>query len=156
MFEREKYWINYYNSYNNGYNETLGGDQGPIRKGELNGKSILTNEEVYNIRKLCLEKKIPLEVFELYKNKISKSTFEHIWRGETWKDILPEAIEYVKTKEYISSVRKFAKSKQNKNEKIRIEIKERKKGGENRLVVYEDYKNIYSLSGFNKIWYEKI
>ena len=24
--EREKYWINYYNSYKNGYNATLGGD----------------------------------------------------------------------------------------------------------------------------------
>lgn len=26
--EREKYWINYYNSYNNGYNSTLGGQKG--------------------------------------------------------------------------------------------------------------------------------
>lgn len=27
--EKEKYWIEYYNSYENGYNETLGGDGGP-------------------------------------------------------------------------------------------------------------------------------
>lgn len=27
--EREKYWINYYNSYENGYNLTLGGNSGP-------------------------------------------------------------------------------------------------------------------------------
>lgn len=26
LSEKEKYWINYYNSYNNGYNETLGGE----------------------------------------------------------------------------------------------------------------------------------
>ena len=26
MNEREKYWIAYYNSYENGYNATLGGD----------------------------------------------------------------------------------------------------------------------------------
>ena len=26
LSEREKYWINYYDSYNNGYNETLGGE----------------------------------------------------------------------------------------------------------------------------------
>lgn len=25
--EREQYWINYYDSYNNGYNATLGGDR---------------------------------------------------------------------------------------------------------------------------------
>ena len=30
LAEREQYWINYYDSYNNGYNETLGGD-GKIR-----------------------------------------------------------------------------------------------------------------------------
>lgn len=28
--EREEYWINYYNSYNNGYNLTLGGQTSPI------------------------------------------------------------------------------------------------------------------------------
>lgn len=27
--EREIYWISYYNSYNNGYNMTTGGDRGP-------------------------------------------------------------------------------------------------------------------------------
>lgn len=26
MFNREKYWINFYNSYKEGYNETLGGE----------------------------------------------------------------------------------------------------------------------------------
>lgn len=115
-FEREKYWIQYYNTYYNGYNETLGGDSGPVRKGETNGRAKLTTEEVYNIRQLCLEKKMPCEVFELYKDKISKRTFEHIWRGDNWKDILPEAIEYVHSKKYLSTVRRFAQMSRLKGE----------------------------------------
>lgn len=30
LYEREKYWIEYYNSYKNGYNSTLGGEGGVI------------------------------------------------------------------------------------------------------------------------------
>lgn len=115
-FEREKYWIQYYDTYNNGYNETEGGDCGPRLKGELNGRAKLTNKDVYKIRQLCLEKKMPSEVFNLYKNKISKRTFEHIWRGDTWIDILPEAIEYVHSKEYLSSVKRFARLSRLKGE----------------------------------------
>lgn len=36
---KEKYWINYYNSYNNGYNETLGGE----------GKVNYNYEEIFNL-----------------------------------------------------------------------------------------------------------
>lgn len=32
----EKYWINYYDSYNNGYNSTIGGEQPPIMVGTAN------------------------------------------------------------------------------------------------------------------------
>ena len=40
--EREKYWIQYYNSYKNGYNESLGGDGGSVKghcQGDKNGRS---------------------------------------------------------------------------------------------------------------------
>ena len=40
-YEREKYWIEYYNSYNNGYNATLGGD----------GKNIYNHQEILNLLK---------------------------------------------------------------------------------------------------------
>ena len=54
LFEREKYWIEYYDSYNNGYNETKGGEGGPSLPGEKNPNSSLTEQEVQNIRTLLL------------------------------------------------------------------------------------------------------
>lgn len=43
--EREVYWINYYNSYMNGYNATLGGD----------GKSFYDHQEIIDLLKQHLE-----------------------------------------------------------------------------------------------------
>jgi len=37
------------------------------------------------------------EVYPKYTSKISLRGFEHIWRGNTWIDVLPEAINYVKS-----------------------------------------------------------
>ena len=48
---REKYWIAYFNTFYDGYNETEGGDCGPIMPGEKNPMAKLSEEDVYNIRK---------------------------------------------------------------------------------------------------------
>ena len=32
LFDREKYWITFYNSYNDGYNATIGGDGGSTKE----------------------------------------------------------------------------------------------------------------------------
>ena len=96
------------------------------------------------------------QVYLDYKNKISKKGFEHIWRGESWNYILPEAIEYVKSKEYKTKIRAYANSQTRQNKdftKFYQEIQEEKMKGKKRLEVYEKYKEKYSLSGFNKIWY---
>ena len=45
--EREKYWIKYFNSYNNGYNATLGGD----------GKPYIDHEEVVELYKILQNQK---------------------------------------------------------------------------------------------------
>ena len=50
--EREQYWIEYYNSYYDGYNCTLGGKGA---RGETHSKATLTNEEVLQIIKLLEE-----------------------------------------------------------------------------------------------------
>ena len=156
LFQREKYWIAYFNTYYDGYNETEGGDCGPSLKEEKNPKAKLSKEDVYNIRKLQAQNKMSNEVFELYKNKIGHRGFEHVWQGESWKNILPEVIEYTKTPEYKSLIRKYAKQIQDEKNgiyKFHQEIKTFKEEGKTRLEVYELYKNIYSLSGFNRVWY---
>ncbi len=153
LFDKEQYYIQYYDSYNNGYNETLGGDTGPALIGENNPNAKLSEQDVINIRTRLLNGEMLNDVYQDYKNNISKRGFEHIWRGENWLNILPEAIQYVKSKEYLSKVRSYAGSK---NVKIKHEdILLRKANGEQRLEVYKDYKQFYSLSGFNKIWYKK-
>lgn len=96
------------------------------------------------------------EVYPLFSKKISQRGFQHIWQGNTWKTIMPEAIQYVKSKEYLIKTRSFARQSALSEDKKRIfnEIKEKKQKGLKRLEVYEEYKDIYSLSGFNKVWYK--
>ena len=95
--EREIYWIAYYNTYKGfGYNCSLGGGN---NRGENNGRTKLTNEDVAYIREcydLHFRRK---EVYEQFKDKISFSAFASIWDGTTWKDIKQEV--YTKeNKEY--------------------------------------------------------
>ena len=157
LFEREKYWISYYDSFNSGYNETLGGDSGPSMQGEANPNAKLKEKDIIQIRKLQLEGKMPSEVYPLFSHIISKRGFEHIWRGESWKNIMPEAIKYFKSKEYQSKVKSYAAKSTLPKEKIQIQldIQNKKKKGLKRLDVYEEYKKIYSIDSFNKIWYKK-
>ena len=152
--EREIYWIQFYDSFNTGYNETLGGDGGPSLPGGKNPNAKLTAQDVYNIRTMLLNGSMLSEAYEFYKNQISRRGFEHIWRGENWKDILPEAIEYVHSAEYKKIIKSFGgKAAHKKTEEYRIDILERKNNGEERQTVYNIYKDIYSEGGFNKIWY---
>ncbi len=157
LFDREKYWIQYYNSYNTGYNETQGGDGGPSISGEENPNTCLTEKDIIFIRTAILNGKMQSEIYPLYADKISLRGFSHIWRGDSWKDIIPEAIDYVHSKEYMKKIKQFARQKSISEDKQKVwkEIKSRKEKGEARLKVYEDYSSIYTLSGFNKVWYRK-
>lgn len=88
----EKYFIQYYNSFRCGYNATEGGDDNPNRaqKGEKNGRALLTKDDVIYIRE-CYNAHIPFkQVYEEYKDRISKRGFQKVWWFETWKDIYPE------------------------------------------------------------------
>lgn len=66
LFEREKYWIKEYNSFNEGYNETEGGNSGPKMIGEENPTSILKEIDIINIRTQLLNGKMPSEVYKEY------------------------------------------------------------------------------------------
>ena len=88
----EKYFINYYDSYKNGYNATEGGNEvgNNVHKGETNGRALLNKEDVEYIRE-CYNEHIPFKIiYEQYKDKISKRGLQKIWWFETWKDIHPE------------------------------------------------------------------
>ncbi len=85
--ERETYWIEYFNSYYNGYNSTKGGNS---TRGEQNGRAILTESQVFEIRQMYANHIRLKDAYEFYKNKISKCGFMKIWHYETWLYIMPE------------------------------------------------------------------
>lgn len=88
--EREIYWIQYYNSYEKGYNCTKGGQQNSI--GEHNGRAKLTEADVIIIRTAYQNHEKQKDVYEQFKNKISWGTFQGVWQGKTWKYIMPEVL----------------------------------------------------------------
>jgi len=53
--EREKYWISFYNSFTNGYNMTIGGEDPPILKGENSCLCKYSDEIINNIQKDLIE-----------------------------------------------------------------------------------------------------
>jgi group I intron endonuclease len=86
--EREKYWIKYYNSYENGYNETIGGDYDIMpHDGENHPRHKLLEKEVFDIRERYKNHEFKDNVYALYKDKIGKSGFNKVWNGFTWTNV---------------------------------------------------------------------
>lgn len=83
--ERERFWIEYFNSYTDGYNRTPGGSS---LKGEEHPKAILTKEQVWQIRDLYGKRIKRSDVFKIFKDTgISERGFLKVWNCETWTDI---------------------------------------------------------------------
>lgn len=91
--EKERYWIEHLNSFKNGYNLTTGsqGEHYEVKEesrlkhsGENHPFSVLTEDDVFNIREYRLQGLKRLDVYEKYKNKISLKGFQHIWQGDRW------------------------------------------------------------------------
>ena len=82
--EREVYYIEKYNTYNTGYNKSIGGSSLP---GEFNPNAKLTSEEVYYIRECYANHLRKREVYELFKDKISWLYFSNLWEGQSWKHV---------------------------------------------------------------------
>lgn len=83
--EREIYWIDFYDSYKNGYNRTIGGDS---LHGENHPRAILTEDIVWEIRELYGQKVKRSTVFDLFKNdQITERALLKVWNCETWTDI---------------------------------------------------------------------
>jgi group I intron endonuclease len=154
--EREIYWIAYYDTFNNGYNLTTGGDiSGYNVKGENHPNAKLTEQDVINIRSMYANLERRMYVYELYKDRISVSGFIKIWQGETWRHIMMN-VYTPETKEYHSKNSGMVGSK-NGRSKVKEEdiynIRLRKSNGETLRNVYKDYSHIFSYSYFKHIWY---
>ena len=86
--EREKYWIQFFNTYKGfGYNCNAGGGDS---RGENNGRTKLTNQDVAYIRECYDLHRRRKEVYEQFKDRVSFDSFAAIWDGRTWKGIKQE------------------------------------------------------------------
>jgi len=139
--EKEKFWIQKLQTltYQHGYNITTGGN-GVAE--ENHPKHKLTAQDVIDIRTRYNNHERCKEVEKLYQNKIGHSGFSKVWKGETWKSIMPEV--YTEENKYFHKHNTGQKGSQNGrallNEDDVKAIRLRKKNGEHWKEVYEDYK----------------
>ena len=149
--EKEKDWISFYNTYPNQYNMTPGGQ---FNAGECHPNHKLTEKDVIDIRIRYSKKERKSEVYLLYKDRIGESGFSKIWKGETWKNIMPEV--------YTEENKKFHKNntanKGSKNGRSKLteedvkNIRLRKKNGESLSQVYLTYSDKLTYKSFANVW----
>lgn len=142
---KESYYIKLLKSNDKkfGYNRTEGGDSHSI--GENNGRALLQEEDVINIRKLRSQFKTRNEVYELYKDKITLNGFLDIWQNRRWSHIVVEGAYSKEVKEFQNSLKGGRNSALLTDEEV-TEIRNRYVK-ETVKEIYEDYKNIYASIG---------
>lgn len=139
--QKECEWIQKLHSltYEHGYNVTTGGfsvadENHPSHK--LTKNDIIDIRTRYNNHERCKE------VEELYKDRIGHSGFSKIWKGETWKDVMPEVYTAENKKFHLHNTGQKGSSngRAKLTEEDVIAIRMRKKNGEKWQNVYQDYK----------------
>lgn len=148
----EIFFISYYDTHKNGYNETAGGE-GVSNKGESHPNHKLTQLDVENIRTLYYHRMRKMEVRKMYPH-IGDSGFNKVWKGETWKGVMPwvysaSNIEFHKNN---TSMKGSVNGRARLTEKDVYNIRLRKKKGESSSEVYLSYKGKISLGSFRNIW----
>lgn len=147
--QKETYWITYFNSIENGYNCSVGGDQQSI--GSNNGRAILTENEVKFIRTAYNNHERRKDVYEYFKDKITFSSFARIWDGTSWAHIMPEVLTEENKRYYSKEATNGEKSSNAKltDEEV-IKIRERYVS-ENAKTIYKDYKDRCSYNTLQQI-----
>lgn len=153
LANREIYWISYYDSYTNGYNETPGGEIICIG-GEKHPNHKLTEQDVICIRNYYKNKARRKDIYTLYKDRIGESGFSKIWKGETWKDIMPEVYteENKNFHKHNTSNCGSSNGRSRLNEQEVYEIRIRRKNGEKLMDVYQDYSDKLTYKSFTNVW----
>lgn len=156
--ERETYWIEFYDTYNNGYNETTGGGSGQQHiKGEKHPNHKLTEKDIIDIRTRYNNHERKKEVYSLYKDRINFTGFHKIWTGTTWKNIMMDVYTEENKKFHLHNTGQSGSSngKAKLNEKQVYDIRLRKKNGESFDNVYEDYSHLLTKGSFQCVWYNQ-
>lgn len=153
---REMFYIDLYdsNSKKKGYNLTIGGDGGPIMYGNSNPKSVLSEEDVIYIRECYKNGVYKMDCYNnlLKKQKLNINTFNSIWHGKSYKNVMPEVF----TEENRLAQKRLAFEKRtpkhcNKVKSFVVQIRVLKKQGLKYSEVRDMY-NFINVNTFNDIW----
>ena len=153
--EREIYYINYFNSYQKGYNETPGGDGVKNNKGDNHPNHKLTEEDIIDIRNRYNNRERCEDVYQLYEDKIKRTGFNKIWKGETWKTVKMEV--YTDENKYFHKHNtgnvgtKNGRSRLTEEDVYNIRLK--RKEGLKMKDVYQQYNDKVTLGSFKNVWY---
>ena len=151
LSEKEKFYIDKYDTFHNGYNMTAGGED---NSGDSHPRHKLTKEDVIDIRTRYANLERRKNVYELYKDRIGESGFGKIWKGETWKTIMMEVYTPENKKFHAHNTANIG----SQNGRSRLteqevrEIRTRRKNGEKLSDVYKDYQDKLTKGSFTNIW----
>lgn len=158
--EKENYYILEYNSNDEkfGYNETSGYDSSQYGKsGEKHHNHKLSSNDVYYIRECYNQHFRKEEVYQEFKDRINPTGFHKIWNNATWTDIHQDVYTEDNRQYYLFQRNSHSGSNNPRakmTEDMIYDIRLRKKNGEARSQVYEDYKCFGITEGsFRQIWY---
>ena len=147
--EREIYWIAYYNTYKGfGYNCSPGGGN---NRGENNGRTKLTNNDVAYIRECYDAHKRKKEVYQLFQDKISFDGFASIWDGSTWNDIKMEVYTEENKNFYKYHATDGSNSINAKFTNEEVMIMRKRYVNEDARSIYQDYQNRCSYNILQQI-----
>lgn len=126
--------------HENGYNISAGGDG---VANDNHPKHRLTKEDVIDIRTRYANRERCKDVEAMFLGRINHSGFSKIWKGETWKSIMPEVYtdENKEFHRHNTGQRGASNGRALLSEEDVYAIRLRKKAGEEMRVVYEDYKH---------------
>lgn len=153
--EREIYYIDYYDTYHNGYNEEKGGGMFLREKdGEKHPNHKLSEADVYTIREAYKNHCIKEEVYKNYEDKIGSSGFNKIWNGNTWQKIHMDV--YTKENRAFHTYIRNSHPGKGIGNRLSIdqikEIKRRAKEGETFENVYEDFKDKFAKDVVKRVY----
>jgi group I intron endonuclease len=156
---RESYWIDKYDTYHNGYNETLGGDGVSGAIGEKHHNHKLTEADVIAIRQRWAAcKESVQDIYTTYKDSITKAGFKKIYTWQTWTHLLPELNTTEAKQWHKEKANELFSHKGETNPRSKlsdtqvIEARDRYAKGEASKVIYEDYKHTgITLGSFRNI-----
>ena len=158
LIEREIYYIEYYEAYTKGYNETKGGEVGFVDgfQGEKHPNHKLTKKDVIEIRERYNNRELMEDVYKDYKERIGKDGFKKVFYGRNWKGVSMEVYTEENKKYHANKALSRPGIKNGRNvltEDEKADIIRRLDNGELGTSIHKDYKDkitIARIYGINK------